>query len=406
MQNNRESRSILIAFIFTILFGFWFFTIKDVFSPFILALIMIAFLLPFREHKSIRVLIALVFTLFMVWLFYYLKDIITPFIISFALAYLFDPVVDILEKRKLSRTFSIMIITVLILGMLTLAGLIVIPQFAEEIRKLTTTFPSYEEMKERLRTESLVFLGHLGVDVDRLIALLESETTQKINGFIRHFTEQAQSLSTALSSLVNQLINFILIPFVTFYLLRDFDKLVSYVREKTPERHKARSEKIYQRVDSILSLYIRGKIFAAFIITLVTWIALEILGIQFALILGFVTGFLSIIPYVGPVLTFIVGAVLGLLNPSPEASIVKILVVLGIIQLIDLLIISPKVVGEKIGLHPVLLIFSLFVFGKLLGMLGLLISIPVTAILKVFVMEWYEQSFLKQEFLRDDLPKV
>ncbi|KAB2881283.1 AI-2E family transporter [bacterium] len=402
MQNNQESRFILIALVFAVLFGVWFFTIKDVFSPFILSLIMIAFLLPFREHKSIRVLIAMVFTLFMVWLFYYLKDIITPFIISFALAYLFDPVVDILEKRKISRTFSIMIITILVLGLLTLAGLVVIPQFAGEIQKLTTTFPSYDELKERLRSESLAFLGRFGIDVDHLIAVMEAETTQKINDFIRHFTERAQDISSSLSSLMNQLINFILIPFVTFYFLRDFDQLIKYAREKTPERHTERAEKIYSRVDSILSLYIRGKILAAFIIAMVTWVVLEILGVQFGLILGLVTGFLSIIPYVGPILTFFVGIVLGLINPSPESSIIKILAVLGVIQILDLIIISPKVVGEKLGLHPVLLIFSLLVFGKLLGILGLLISIPVTAILKVFVMEWYEQSFLKQEFLRDE----
>jgi predicted PurR-regulated permease PerM len=405
MQNNYESRSLLVALIFAVLFGVWFFTIKDVFSPFLLSLIIIAFLLPFREHKSIRVLIALVFTLFMAWLFYSLKDIITPFIISFALAYLFDPVVDQLEKRKISRTFSIMIISIFIVGGLTIIGLIIIPQFAEEIRKLTTTFPSYEELKERLRAESLAFLGAFGIDVDRLIATMESETTQKINEFIRQFTERAQNISSTLSSLVNQLINLILIPFVTFYFLRDFDRLVRTIREKTPERHKARTDKLYMRVDSILSLYIRGKILAAFIITIITWIVLEILGVQFALILGLVTGLLSIVPYVGPVLTFVIGAILGLLNPSPETSIIKILSVLAVIQLLDMAIISPKVIGEKLGLHPVLLIFSLFVFGKMLGMLGLLISIPVTAILKVFVMEWYEQSFLKQEFLRDDSSK-
>ena len=402
MQTNHESRSLLVALIFATMFGVWFFSIKDVFSPFLLSLIMIGFLLPFREHKSIRVLIAMVFTLFMVWLFYYLQSIITPFIISFALAYLFDPVVDILEKRKISRTFSIMIITILILGVLTLIGLIIIPLFANEIQKLTTTFPSYEELKERLRSESLLFLSNIGVDVDRLIASIESETTQKINEFIQQFTERAQNISSTLSSIVNQLINLILIPFVTFYFLRDFDQLIAYVREKTPDRHKERAEKIYGRVDTILSLYIRGKILAAIIISLVTWAALEILGIQFALILGLVTGFLSIIPYVGPILTFVIGAVLGLVNPSPDISIIKILAVLSVIQLLDMLIISPKVVGEKIGLHPVLLIFSLFVFGKMLGVLGLLISIPVTAILKVFVMEWYEQSFLKKEFLRDD----
>ena len=402
MQTNHESRSLLVALIFAILFAVWFFTIKDVFSPFILSLIIIAFLLPFRDHKSIRVLIALVFTLFMVWLFFYLQDIITPFIISFALAYLFDPVVDQLQKRKISRTFSILIISVFIVSMLTLAGLFIIPQFAEEIRKLATSLPSYEELKEKLRGESLAFLGRFGVDVDRLIALMELETSQKIGQFLQQFTEKAQGISSTLSSIATQLINLILIPFVTFYFLRDFDELIAYMREKTPERHKGRAEKIYGRVNSILSLYIRGKILAAFLITLLTWTVLELLGINFALILGVATGFLSIIPYVGPILTFVVGAILGLLDAEPQSSIVKILAVLAVIQLLDLVIISPKVICQKLGLHPVLLIFSLFVFGKVLGITGLLISIPVTAILKVFVMEWYEQSFLKREFLRDD----
>jgi predicted PurR-regulated permease PerM len=106
------------------------------------------------------------------------------------------------------------------------------------------------------------------------------------------------------------------------------------------------------------------------------------------------------------IFAFIIGAVLGLLNPSPETAVLKIMLVIGVIQILDTAIISPKVVGEKLGLHPVLMIFSLFVFAKIWGMIGLLISIPLTAILKVFIMEWYEQDFMKKELFGDETGKA
>ncbi len=406
MPNEKESRFILIALAFAILFGIWFFSIKEVFSPFLLSLIIIAFMLPFREHKSIRVLIALVFTIFMVWLFYYLQDIVSPFLISFALAYLFNPVVELLERKKISRTFSILIITFIILGSLALFGLLVIPQLAEEVKNLTASLPSYEEIKEKLQTNSFAFLDRFGIDANKLMQTIQSETSQKINEIIKFFTQSALSITTGLSSLITQLINVILIPFVTFYFLRDFDKNIRTLKERTPARHRALVDKIYTRVNTILSLYIRGKILAAGIITVITWAVLALFGINFALIIGMTTGFMSLIPYVGPIFAFIIGAVLGLLNPSPETAVLKIMLVIGVIQILDTAIISPKVVGEKLGLHPVLMIFSLFVFAKIWGMIGLLISIPLTAILKVFIMEWYEQDFMKKELFGDETGKA
>lgn len=404
MPTEKESRFLLIAIVFAILFGVWFFSIKDVFPPFILSLIITAFLLPFREHKSVRVLIALVLAVLLIWMFYYLQDIVTPFLISFALAYLFDPIVDWFEKRRVTRTASIIAIVTLILGGLFLVGLLIIPQFAEEVQILATSLPSYEEFKSRLRLGEWAFLSKIGLDVERLVQVIETEASQKINELIKYFSESALGITSGLSSLITQLINLILIPFLTFYFLRDFDKNIASLRKKVPDRHQERADKIYNRVNTILSLYIRGKILAAMLITLITWLALSILQINFALLIGLTTGFLSLIPYVGPIITFIIGGVLGFLNPDPEKAILEILIVIGVIQVLDMAIISPKMVGEKLGLHPVLSIFALFVFAKVLGVVGLLMALPLTAIVKVFVMDWYDQSFFKQEFFRDDVP--
>lgn len=402
MITERESRFLLIAIVFSFLFGIWFYSIKDVFSPFILSIIIIGFLLPFREHKSIRVLIALVFTISMMWLFYFLQEIVNPFLISFALAYLFDPLVDRLEARRIPRTSSIVIIIAFIVGGLASIGLILIPQFSGEVQALGTSFPSYEEIKRQIRIDWFWILDRFGVDVDRLIQTMETEASTKINELLHHFSQSALGLITSLSSLVTQLINAILIPFITFYFLKDFDRIIASLRAKVPDRHRATGDKIYERINTILSLYIRGKILASLIITLVTWLALAALGVNFSLLIGMTTGLLSLIPYIGFILTLIIGGVLALLNPDPESALLIVIGVISIVNLLDMVIISPKVVGEKLGLHPILLIFSLFVFAKVFGIIGLLIAIPVTAILKVFVMEWYEQNFYRREFLGDD----
>lgn len=405
MITERESRFLLIALVFSFLFGIWFYSIKEVFSPFILSMIIIGFLLPFREHKSIRVLIALVFTVTMIWLFDFLQEIVNPFLISFALAYLFDPLVDKLEARKIPRVASIMMIIVFIVGGLASIGLILIPQFSGEVQALGTSFPSYEEIKRQIRVDWLWIFERFGVDVDRLIQTVETETSVKINELLRTLSQSALGLTTSLSSLVTQLINAILIPFTTFYFLKDFDRIIDGMRRRIPERHRSTGDKIYTRINTILSIYIRGKILAALIIALVTWLALAAFGINFSILIGMTTGLLSLIPTIGFILTLILGAALGLLNAEPQSAVMTVVLVVAVVNVLDMVIISPKVVGEKLGLHPILLIFSLFVFAKVFGIIGLLISIPVTAILKVFIMEWYEQNFFLREFLGDDTKK-
>jgi predicted PurR-regulated permease PerM len=385
-----------------ILFGVWFFSIQSALSPFILSLIIIGFLLPFRQNRSIRVLIALVFVLFMIWLFYYLQDIIAPFIISFALAYLFDPVVDKFQAKKISRSFSIVIIILFIIGSLVAFGLFVIPQFVTEVQSLGKTLPSYQEFKDNLRLNWTGFFSRIGIDLNYMIQMIESESKQKLTEFLKYFSAGAEGISSSLSSIMTQLINLILIPFATFYFLRDFDRNMNYLRGKIPDRHKGRAEKIYSRINTILSLYIRGKVLVAIIIAVITWILLLIFQINFALIIAMLAGFLSLIPYVGSILKFGIGLLLGLMNPDPLTSEIVILSVLLLVEILDMVIISPKVIGEKLGIHPVLMIFSMFVFAKVLGILGLLIAIPVTAILKVFVLEWYEQHFYNKEFLGEE----
>lgn len=401
-MNEKESRFYLVGVVLLMLIGAFLFGIREVFSPFLLAIVLISFLLPFRDNKSVRVLIALVFVLFMIWLFAYLQDIISPFILAFALAYLFDPVVDVFERRKVSRTVSIAIILVVILSLFTLFGVFVVPQVTAEFRTLAASLPSMEGMEYALRTQWLSWLAVLGVDTEQLIATVQEELSRRVSDFVKYFTESAQVFTTGLSSMLTQLLNLIIIPFVMFYFLRDFDKNIAGLRARIPDRHRERFEKTYDRVNSILNLYIRGKILAAGVITLITWMVLAITGIKFALIIGVVSGVLSLLPYVGTVLIFVVGIVLGLFNPDPVSAIWISVIVLGIIQVLDMLIISPRMVGEKLGLHPVLMIFSLFVFAKVWGIVGLLISIPLTAILKVFVMEWYDQSFFKKSFFQEE----
>jgi len=187
------------------------------------------------------------------------------------------------------------------------------------------------------------------------------------------------------SAAFGQLLNLVLVPFLFFYILKDIDRIKSALRRLLVTRDGWLSLENIGRIDNILSGYIRGQLMVCLVVAVLTGTALSVLGIPYALILGLVAGVLNLVPYIGLAITLVLGLLVGIFSPSPLITCIKIVVVIEAVQILEGAVLSPRIVGEKVGLHPVWVMLSILIFSHFWGFVGLLIAVPFAAIIKLFV---------------------
>jgi predicted PurR-regulated permease PerM len=322
-----------------------------------------------------------------------LGDVILPFVLGGAIAYLLDPIADWLERHGLSRIWSTIVITVFAVIVFLLLALLVIPILVEQAiglfeampklltqleTALTTRFPELLDPDSQMR-QSLVSLGEL---------------IQARSG------EIVDTLLTSAMSFLNVIVLVVLVPVVTFYLLLDWDKLVAKVDGLLPRDHAPTIRHLASEIDKTLAAFIRGQGAVCLILGIYYAGALMLVGLNFGAIVGAAAGLVTFIPYVGALLG---GALaIGLALFQFWGDWFWIGVVAGIFffgQFVEGNILSPNLVGQSVGLHPVWLIFALSAFGALFGFVGMLVAVPVSAALGVlarFVIERYQQGRLYQ----------
>ena len=193
------------------------------------------------------------------------------------------------------------------------------------------------------------------------------------------------------SSILAEVLNLIIIPFVTFYLLKDFPRILERIKSFIPEGPRGRIGTYAPKIDEVLGEYFRGAIVVAFIQGIISVVVLSLLGVQYPLVLGIMTAFLDFIPYVGLLISLLVSYVVALLGAEPTTMrVVGVVIMYVALKLLENTIFAPKIIGSKVGVHPVLMILSLFIFGHFLGFVGLLIAIPTTAVILQFFSAWVE----------------
>ncbi len=350
--------------------------------------------LPVREQFKYWGIAAAVFAL-LLWL---LGDVLVPFLLGGAIAYLLDPIADRLERLGLSRMWATVVIT--ILGILTLVVmlLLIVPTLARQATQLVETAPQMAENLETFLTERFPSLIEQDSILRRSLNDL-GETIRSRGG------EVVQAALSSLSGLVNVVVLFVIVPVVSFYLLMDWDRLVARIDSLLPREHAPTIRRLAAQIDETLSGFVRGQGLVCLILGTYYAVALIAVGLNFGLVIGFIAGILTFIPYVGAV----VGGVLsiGLALFQFWGDWVWIIVVWAIFQsgqFIEGNILTPKLVGDSVGLHPVWLIFALSAFGALFGFVGLLVAVPVAAVIGVlarFLTERYRASKLYRG-LEDD----
>lgn len=380
------------------LVGFLFVLHQDL-SPFLIGLTLLAFLVMVRKGIRFEAGVGVVVVLlFGSWLMGDMAGLFWPFVTSFVLAYLVSPLVGLME-RWMSRTIAIVLIVVVILGALSGIGIVVIPLVTQEILDFGRRIPVYAAMLKQFYDQIFNWLQSIGVNLPK--GQIQQVLLERLPKLGELFAEQTTAALKGLGSGLATLLNFLMIPFVTFYMIKDYDRIVRTVARVLPRRHAASIGEFLARVDEILGQYLRGQMLVCTFIAVLTATGLMLFGIRYAVLLGLMAGLFNLIPYIGIAVALSVACLVALLDADPAGSLLKVIGVFVVVQSIEGNFLSPRVVGQRVGLHPVWVMFALVVGAHFWGFIGMLIAIPVAAVVnilcKVIAERYYNSLYYKTE---------
>ncbi|WP_298609043.1 AI-2E family transporter [uncultured Thiothrix sp.] len=327
-------------------------------------------------------------------LFYLLSPMLTPFFVAALLAYLGDPLVDRLENMKLSRTLSVTVVFVVISLIILIFFLFLVPLLEMQIKHLGEKLPGYLDWS--LSMFGTYLQAQLGVDPAILqgekLKELVASNWQQTGGLIKNVL---QTLSKSGFMVVGWLGTLALIPVLLFYLLRDWDNLVAYIHDLLPRSVEPTVSRLAKESDEMLGAFLRGQFMVMIALSILYWLGLSLIGLDFALLIGFIAGLVSFVPYLGLIVGITIAGIAILFQTQDPLNLLWILGVFVVVQVIEGSVLTPWLVGERIGLHPVAVIFAVLAGGQLFGFVGVLLALPVAAILVVIMRhlhETYKQS--------------
>jgi predicted PurR-regulated permease PerM len=326
-----------------------------------------------------RALLTLLVTAGGLILLYLLAPILTPFLLAAALAYLCDPLVDRLAARKLNRSLGTSLVLLgLLLGFVLLA-LVLAPLVQAEAQLLMNQLPLALDWAQQTLLPWLeaTFGIELMQDQAQLGDWLKAQLGQG------QFTAYLPRLGEGGLAVLGFLANLVLVPVVTFYLLRDWDRILAHLAGWLPRPVAGKTIEIAREVDAVLAEFVRGQIAVILVMAVFYSVGLWLAGLDYALAVGLVAGVLVFVPYLGVIVGVLLGSLAGLMQHGELTALIPVWAVFGLGQVLEGMVITPRLVGERVGLHPVAVIFALMAFGQLFGFFGVLLAIPASAALLV-----------------------
>jgi len=341
----------------------------------------------------------LIFAALSIGLLYLLAPVLTPFLFAALLAYLGDPLIDRLEARKIPRSWAVALVFGVILLSLLLLLLFLIPMMTHQFKGLIQRLPAHIDW---FQTHILPWLQHhLGVEPESL-SLRNLQT--KLIAFAQDMGDMAGSLLESFrassTALFAWLANLILVPVVTFYLLRDWDLLVAKIHDLLPRRIEPVVNTLARESDEVIGAFLRGQIIVMAALGVLYSTGLAVIGLEFSLLIGMLAGLVSFVPYLGLITGILVASIAALLQFHSLLSLIPVFIVFGIGQWIGDFLLTPKLVGDRIGLHPVAVLFAVLAGGHLFGFLGILLALPVAAVIAV-LLRHAQDEYLKSVFYSD-----
>ena len=326
---------------------------------------------------------------------YLLRSILLPFAAGIIIGYLFDPIADRLEKWHINRTFATLIVLVGAILILIPAGFAILHIADVQLRAFLASAPKYVASLNDKLTPFLTSLQEAfpSLGKDSLSSVLQNNLSNSVK-ILSSILQKLISGSFAVFNIISLLL---ITPVVAFYMLRDWDHFVKKIDELLPRayRHDIREQAI--AIDHILSSFIRGQVMVCLSLGAFYAIGLSIIGLDLGLMVGMIAGIISFIPYVGSITGFVLSILIAFAQFNTLPPIIATVCIFIVGQLLEGYFLTPKLVGDSVGLHPVWIMFALLAGGVLLGFLGLMIAVPIAAVIGVLLRYWinrYKKSTL------------
>jgi len=316
------------------------------------------------------------------WLLYLLAPVLTPFVAAALLAYIGDPLADRLQRIRFPRTIAVVSVFLLTLLFLGLLVLLVLPLIRQQVSALMQALPGIIAQAEQVwLPRASEFLG------------IDPGTDIGLAAFLSRYSEMAgtwgarvfMGLTKSGGALAAALLSLFLIPILTFYLLRDWDSIIRRLGALVPASKRDTVFTLARDTDNVLGAFLRGQILVMLALGIIYSVGLTLVGLKFAIAIGVVAGLVSFVPYLGFVFGICLAGLTVATEPNSLWLLAGVVATFTIAQMIEGSFLTPKLVGDRIGLHPVIVIFSIAAGGQLFGFFGVLLALPAAAILSVLV---------------------
>jgi len=331
------------------------------------------------------------------YLIYLLSPVLTPFLVGAMLAYIADPLADKLELRGFSRNRAVL----MVFSVLSLAGLslliILLPLVQQQLALFITKLPHYINWLQQAGIPALQQSLPFGFDFNALLEQLK----QQLEGSGKAVFSIISVVSQSGITLLGWFANLVLIPLVSFYLLRDWDPFIAHIHRLVPRKHADLVGKLAHESDDVLANFFRGQLMVMSVLAAIYTIGLWAIGLEFALLIGLIAGMVSFVPYLGLVVGVVIASIAAIMQLHELTPLLYIVLIFGGAQLIEGFVLTPLLLGDKIGLHPVVVIFAVLAGGELFGLFGMLLALPVAAVVMV-LLRYSHQHYLRSEIYSSD----
>lgn len=330
------------------------------------------------------------------------KTIILPIILTGIVYYLTVPIVNYLEKKRVKRVYSIIVLYLVIIGLLTILISSVIPVLKEQTLSLIDNSTDYFEqgvdMVQSITGSNIVnqIQQSGNFDFNQILNELQTRGTSMLNNLFSNLTSFVGAVTEVIIAIVT-------VPFILFYLLKDGKKLPVYILKLLPVRFRSQSYEVMSEMNHQISSYIRGQIIVSFVIGILLYIGYLIIGLDYAPVLAVIAAFTSVVPYLGPAIAITPAIIIAIVT-SPF-MLLKLIIVWTVVQLVEGKLITPQIMGRNIRVHPITIIFVILTAGNLFGVVGVILAVPGYAILKVIVTHTFHW-FKKRSHLYEETTKT
>lgn len=319
-----------------------------------------------------------------------LKTVVLPLILTAIVYYLLVPFVDFFEKKGVKRVYTIIVLYLVIIGILTILIVSVIPFLRDQIMRLIQSFPNFindiEIMAEQVIGSQ--FLNEVQQTLNFNVSDVSDIATQISNQLSTVLNSTFIGIGNIIGSVSKTVMAIITVPFILFYLLKDGKKLPGYMLNFLPSFMRNQTFTVLKEMNKQISSYIRGQIIVSFCIGFLMYIGFEIIGLDYAPVLALIAAFTSVVPYLGPAIAITPALIIAVVT-SPY-MLLKLIIVWTVVQLIEGKFISPQIMGRTLHIHPITIIFIIILSGNLFGVLGILLAVPGYAILKVITSHLFD----------------